>query len=120
MEDSILFSVKKMLLIADEDDGFDPQIIMYINAVLGILTQLGVGPKTGYAISDASSKWVDFLGETELLEMVKSYVPMKVKLMFDNGNGTVNSALEQSCAELEWRINAMVDPGFEEVEDNAE
>ena len=120
MEDSILFSVKKMLMIADEDDGFDIQIIMYINSVLGILTQLGVGPKEGYTISDASAKWLDFLGDTKLLEMVKAYVPMKVKLMFDNGNGTVNNALEQSCAELEWRINVMVDPGFEEVEDNAE
>lgn len=120
MEDSILFSVKKMLMIADEDDGFDIQIIMYINSVLGILTQLGVGPKEGYTISDASATWLDFLGDTKLLEMVKSYVPMKVKLMFDNGNSSVNNAIEQNCAELEWRINVMVDPGFEEVEDNAE
>ena len=116
--DSILLSVKNMLMIADEDTGFDPQITMYINAVFGILTQLGVGPKEGYSISDNSATWTDYLEGSELLEMIKSYIPMKVKLMWDNNNGTVNSALEQCVAELEWRINVMVDPGFEEVEDD--
>ena len=118
MEDSILLSVKKMLLIADEDTGFDVQIIMYINSVFGILTQLGVGPSEGYTISDNTASWSDFIGDTKLLEMVKTYVPMKVKLMFDNNNGTVNNATEQLAAELEWRINVMVDPGFEVIDND--
>ena len=118
MEDSILLSVKKILLIADEDTGFDDQIIMYINSVFDILTQLGVGPKEGYAISGNTEVWSDYLQDNKLLNLVKSYVPMKVKLMFDNGNGTVNNAVSEIVAEKEWRINVMVDPGFEEINDD--
>ena len=118
MEDSILLSVKKILLIADEDTGFDDQIIMYINSVFDILTQLGVGPKEGYAISGNTEVWSDYLQDNKLLNLVKSYVPMKVKLMFDNGNGTVNNAISEIVAEKEWRINVMVDPGFEEIDDD--
>ena len=118
MEDSILLSVKKILLIADEDTGFDDQIIMYINSVFDILTQLGVGPKEGYAISSNTEVWSDYLQDNKLLNLVKSYVPMKVKLMFDNGNGTVNNAISEIVAEKEWRINVMVDPGFEEINDD--
>lgn len=118
MEDSILLSVKKILLIADEDTGFDDQIIMYTNSVFDILTQLGVGPKEGYAISGNTETWSDYLQDNKLLNLVKSYVPMKVKLMFDNGNGTVNNAVSEIVAEKEWRINVMVDPGFEEIDDD--
>lgn len=116
MEDSILFSVKKYLGIADEDNGFDLDIIMSINTVFGILTQLGVGPKEGYAISDNSAKWSDYLQDNVLLEMVKTYMYLKVRMIFDTPtSGSMNSAHEQQIAELEWRINVMVDPGFEEV-----
>ncbi len=118
MEDSILLSVKKILLIADEDTGFDDQIIMYINSVFDILTQLGVGPKEGYAISGNSEVWSDYLGDNKLLNLVKTYIPMKVKLMWDNNNGTVNNAISDIVAEKEWRINVMVDPNFEEVPDD--
>lgn len=118
MEDSILLSVKKLLLIADEDTGFDDQIIMYVNSVFDILTQLGVGPKEGYAISGNTEVWSDYLGDNKLLNLVKTYIPMKVKLMWDNNNGTVNNAIAESVAEKEWRINVMVDPGFEEVPDD--
>lgn len=116
MEDSILLSVKKYLGIADDDNGFDMDILMSINTVFGILTQLGVGPKKGYAISDDSATWTDYLQNNALLEMVKTYMYLKVKMIFDAPtSGSVNSAHEQQIAELEWRINVMVDPGWEEV-----
>ena len=119
MEDSILLSVKKHLGIADEDTGFDPDIIMDINTVFGVLTQLGVGPKEGYSISDNSAIWSDYLGDATLLEMVKSYMYLKVRMIFDTPtSGSMNSAHEQVIAELEWRINVMVDPGFEEIDDD--
>ena len=117
MEDSILVSVKKVLFVADEDTGFDDQIIMYINSVFDILTQLGVGPEEGYAISSYAEKWSDYLGDSKLLNLVKTYIPMKVKLMWDNSNGTVNSAISDIVAEKEWRINVMVDPGLENIEE---
>lgn len=119
MEDSILLSVKKYLGIADEDTGFDLDILMSINSVFGILTQLGVGPKEGYSISDDSATWFDYLQDNKLLEMVKTYMYLKVRMIFDTPtSGSMNSAHEQLISELEWRINVMVDPGFEEVPDD--
>ena len=118
MEDSILLSIKKYLGIADNDTGFDIDIIMSINTVFGILTQLGVGPKEGYAISDATATWTDYLQNNTLLEMVKSYMYLKVRMIFDTPtSGSMNSAHEQLISELEWRINVMVDPGFELIEE---
>ena len=118
MEDSILLTTKKQLGIADEDTGFDTDIILGINSVFGILTQLGVGPKEGYSITDDSAMWSDYLGDATLLEMVKSYMYLKVRMIFDTPtSGSMNSAHEQLIAELEWRINVMVDPGFEQIEE---
>ena len=42
--DSILTSIKKLLGITEEYDHFDQDLILHINSVFGILTQLGVGP----------------------------------------------------------------------------
>lgn len=118
MEDSILLSTKKYLGIADEDTGFDMDILMSINTVFGILTQLGVGPKEGYAISDDTATWSDYLQDNALLEMVKTYMYLKVRMIFDTPtSGSVNSAHESLIAELESRINYMVDPGWEDIDD---
>ena len=118
MEDSILLSTKKYLGIADEDTGFDMDILMSINTVFGILTQLGVGPKEGYAISDDTATWSDYLQDNALLEMVKTYMYLKVRMIFDAPtSGSVNSAHESLIAELESRINYMVDPGWEDIDD---
>lgn len=118
MEDSILFTVKKHLGIADEDTGFDIDIIMDINTVFGILTQLGVGPAEGYSIEDNTSTWSDYLQDNTLLEMVKTYMYLKVRMIFDTPtSGSMNSAHEQLIAELESRINYMVDPGWESIDE---
>ena len=43
--DSILTSVKKLLGLPADYEAFDPDIIMYINTVLMILSQMGVARK---------------------------------------------------------------------------
>ena len=104
--DSILTSIKKLLGITASYEHFDPDIIMHINSVFMILTQLGVGPPEGFAIEDDSSLWTDFLPDTTNLEAVRSYVYMKVKLMFDPpASGIVTEAYNRMIAELEWRLN---------------
>lgn len=116
MEDSILLSVKKHLGIADEDTGFDEDILQDINTTFGVLTQLGVGPKEGYSISDSSATWTDYFAGNGLLHMVKSYMNIKVKILFDtNCSSSVISALKEEADMLEWRINVMVDPGWENI-----
>lgn len=112
MEESILSSIKKVLGIADEITDFDIDIVMHINTVLGILTQLGVGPAEGFSITDKSSKWSDFIGNAKNLETVKSYVGLKVRLLFDPPTSSaVADSINRLVSELEWRINVTVDPG---------
>lgn len=110
--DSILSSIKKLRGIDESYTHFDADIITNINTSFSILTQLGVGPTEGFAITDSSAVWSDFIGESPKLSMVKSYVDKKVQMMFDPPtNGAVKEAMNASLSELEWRISVAVDPG---------
>lgn len=110
--DSILTSIKKLLGIAEEYEHFDNDLIMHINSVFSILTQLGVGPEAGFSIRDEVATWTDFLEDSSYLELVKSYVYLKVKLMFDPPlSSTTLSSMERLISEYEWRLNVTVDPG---------
>ena len=114
--DSILDSVKKDLGITVEYDHFDPDVIMGINSSFSILNQLGVGPETGFFISDRTSTWTDFLGSDKRLELVKTYVSKKTKQFFDPPQtGPMAEALERVLKELEFRISIFVDPGEQET-----
>ena len=112
---SILTSVKKYLGLAEEYDVFDPDIIDDINTVFTTLYQMGVGPKDApFEISDSSSKWEDFITGPKL-NAVRSYMYKKVRLMWDPPTtGSTQSAFEQQCQELEWRLNVMSDPEFKQ------
>mgnify|MGYP000063966474 FL=1 len=117
--DSILTSIKKLLGIAEEYDHFDPDIIMHINSVFSVLTQLGVGPTSGFSISDKTAVWSDFVESDSRLEMLKSYMYLKVKLLFDPPLGTASiEAINRQINELEWRINVTVDPEIKEENQN--
>ena len=111
--ESILTSTKKLLGITEEYPHFDADLIMHINSVFTILAQLGVGPKEGCRIEDELATWNDFLQtESVLLDSVKSYMYLKVKLVFDPPlSGTVMEAYNRMISELEWRLNVTVDPG---------
>lgn len=112
--ESILTSIKKLLGIAEEDTNFDQDLIMHINSVFMILTQLGVGPSKGFAIKDENDVWSDFIPEQSSLEAVKSYVYMKVRLMFDPPlSSAVADAINRNISELEWRLNAGAENGGE-------
>lgn len=108
--DSILSSIKKALGITEEYAVFDADLIMHINTVLNILTQMGVGKNKGFTIIDSTSLWNDFIPEGEVLEMVKSYVYMKVRLMFDPpASSSVMESMNRMISELEWRIYVEAD-----------
>lgn len=103
--ENILTSIKKMLGISEEYEHFDMDLIMHINSVLSILNQLGVGPPDGFSIKDTTTLWSDFIADTTKLEMVKSYVYMKVKLLFDPpSSSAVIESTNRLINELEWRI----------------
>ncbi len=109
--DSILISIKKLLGIDSAYIHFDADIIMHINSVFTILNQLGVGPKEGFMIVDDTTVWNDYLPTSQRLDFVKSYVYMKVRLMFDPPTSSaLLESTKQTISELEWRIMVAVDP----------
>lgn len=109
--DSILISIKKLLGIAEDYEQFDVDIIMHINSVFAILTQLGVGPTEGFYIEDDGPEWSDYLEDNRLIETVRSYMYMKIRLMFDPPTSSaVMDSMNRMISELEWRINVAVDP----------
>lgn len=112
MEESILTSIKKLLGIEEEYEHFDPDIIIGINTALNILTQLGVGPIVGFSINDKTTNWKDFIPDISKFEMVKTYIHLKTKLLFDPPmSAAVIDVIKLQIQELEWRINELVDPG---------
>ena len=103
--ESILISIKKMLGITKEYDHFDNDLIMHINSVFMILTQLGVGPSSGFIITGEYETWDSFLPEGKNLEAVKSYMYMKVRLLFDPPSSSiVMECMNRMISELEWRL----------------
>ena len=104
--DSILTSIKKLLGITEEYEHFDQDIIIHINTALMILTQLGVGPSEGFFIKDKYALWSDFVPDVKTLEAVKSYIYLKVRMLFDPPtSSSLMNAMEQNMKELEWRLN---------------
>lgn len=107
--DSILDSVKKLLGVSVSDDSYDVDIITHINMAFMVLNQLGVGPLEGFKISDRSSQWTDFLTSLDV-ESIKSYVYLKVRLLFDPpSNSSVIESINRTISELEWRFNVKYD-----------
>ena len=109
MENSILNSIKKILGIADDYTAFDLDIITHINTVLSTLSQLGIGPNEGFMIEDDSAEWSDFIDMDADIQFnaVKSYIFLKVKMMFDPPQTQyVIAAYNKQLEELEWRLNA--------------
>lgn len=108
--ESILTSIKKLLGITEEYEHFDSDLIMHINSVFSILTQLGVGPIEGFSINDDTAIWSDFIKPNENLEAIKSYMYLKVKLLFDPPlSSAVIESMNRMIGELEWRINVTVE-----------
>lgn len=106
MMESILNSIKKLLGLGSDDNHFDPDIIMHINTVFADLTQLGVGPEEGFSIEDDLSSWSDFLSDMSKFESIKSYMYLRVKLLFDPPlNASVLTSCKEQIEKLEWRLN---------------
>jgi hypothetical protein len=110
--ESILTSIKKMIGISEEYDHFDPEIIFHINSVFADLNQMGVGPEKAFVIEDDSSTWMDFLQEADNIESVKTYVGIRVKLIFDPpASSTAVAAMQREADKWEWRLNVAADNG---------
>lgn len=111
--ESILTSIKKFLGIDAEYEHFDPDIIMHINSVFMDLWQLGVGPYEGFTIEDDTSTWEDFLQGSDKFNAVKSYMELRVKLLFDPpSSSAVIEAYKREIDKWEWRLNVAAETNF--------
>lgn len=108
--ESILTSIKKLLGIAEDYNQFDPDLIMHINSVFSILNQLGVGPSEGFSISDSYAVWDDFIPDNPKQNLVKSYIYLKVRLLFDPPlTSAVIESINKQINECEWRLNVIAE-----------
>lgn len=107
MADSILESTKKILGLAAEYTPFDPDIITHINATFSVLSQLGVGPEDGFFITDDEPTWDQFIAPSAQLNLVRSYMFLKVRMLFDPPQTSyLIEAMNKQIAEFEWRLNS--------------
>lgn len=114
--ESILVSIKKMLGVFQDGDVYDVDLIFHINTMLMTLFQLGAFSRP-FSITGPEETWDELLeGDPYKLEAVKSFVYLKVKLIFDPpSNSFVIEAYERQIAELEWRITQQAEGGFTNV-----
>jgi hypothetical protein len=109
MLESILNTIKKMLGLSIDDTSFDVDILVNINSAFMILNQLGVGPEEAFSIQDSSIEWPAYFLTDTIYEAVKTYIYLKVKLMFDPPTTSFHiSAIERQVVELEWRLTNQV------------
>lgn len=105
MEDSILLSVKKVLGVAIEDEAFDLDILTAINTILMAIRQFGVGKQESFNVVDANSKWSDFADKIDDLAALKTYVELRVRLIFDPpSSSAMIDVIKETIKECEWRI----------------
>ena len=111
LEEKILSSIKKLLGLNDGVTVFDTDIVIHINTVFANLTQMGVGPQNeegkniGFKISTGNEVWGDFTSNDILIENVKTYVYIKVKMVFDPPTSSaLIDAYNAQAKELEWRL----------------
>jgi hypothetical protein len=104
--ESILTSVKKNLGLDEDYTVFDSDITLYINGVFSTLHQLGIGPEDGFMIEDKTATWDDFTGGDVRYNMVRTYMYLRVRLLFDAPNTQyLVEALNNQIREHEWRMN---------------
>ena len=117
MEESILKTIKQLIGCPDDFEQFDLDLIVHINSAFATLTQLGVGPKEGYRITGADNAWSEFEDNVQKLSLIKDYVYIKTRLLFDPPtSGSLMDSLKEQLKEMEWRLYMLYDPISEDDE----
>jgi len=112
MPESILDSTKKVLGIDSAYTAFDPDITMHINSVFSTLQQLGVGanPDESFMITNRLATWEEFIGTEKNVNAVKSYMYLRVRLLFDPpATSFAQDSMQKQAQELEWRLNVQME-----------
>lgn len=101
---SILDTVKQMLGLTSDYDVYDADIAIHINSALATLAEIGAAPE-GLFVSDDSLTWDAVGSEPKILNHVKSFVYISVKMLFDPPSSSIAmEALKNYREELIWRL----------------
>ena len=112
--DSILTTVKKLIGLDEEYDAFDQDILIYINSILFELEQIGIKSKEGFVLSDKTAVWLDYTDDERILNVLKPYVYLKTKLIFDPPtSSSVADSINKVADRFEWRIHMYAETGGE-------
>lgn len=111
MTDSILDSIKNDAAnVNPVDSAFDGELILHINSAFAVLRQIGVGPTAPFLIEDNTKTWSEFTDDENLLPLVKAYVSLRVRKLFDPpSSSALATALDNSISEYEWRLQIEAD-----------
>ena len=108
--ESILDSMKKLLGMDASYTVFDVDLVIHINSIFATLAQLGVGAPEGFFIQGSGEEWHTFTSDNVLINNVKSYMYLKLRLMFDPpSSSSVLKSMEEQTKELEWRMKVAAD-----------
>ena len=119
VDDSILLSIKKLLGMPEDYDKFDTDVKMHINSTIVTLRQFGIPIPKGFIVADKYALWTDYISDIYLIEYVKNYIYLKVRLLFaPSTNSTVTESINQSIKETEWRIIHLLEIEQEELNDD--
>lgn len=107
MAGSILTDIKKLLGIPEDYEVFDQDVIIHINSAFSVLHQVGAAaPEQFFKISDKNKTWAEYIDGVENVEMLKTYVYLKVRLVFDPPTTSFAiTAFQEQAKELEVRLN---------------
>lgn len=112
----VLTDIKKLIGFDETYTAFDTDILIHINSTLSLLEQIGVDV-TSKLTSNGNEDWDDILGDDVEQEMIKEYIYLKTRLVFDPPlNSSILESIKESIREYEWRINTAV----ETDDDNSE
>lgn len=118
LENSILNDVKKLSGLSVEDSEletedykpFDTDLLLFINASFNRLKQLGVGPTTNYSIESADETWGNFFEDTQVVEMVRAWMVLNVRMQFDPPTSSITAdAYRNMIDKYEWCMNVDVE-----------
>lgn len=116
MEDSILTSTKQILNISAADTAFDQDILTLINSTLSTVNQLGIGDAATMFVEDNTKTWTQLSLPPEQTHMLKTYVFLQTRIVFDPPpTSFALAALKEQAEEFQWRLSLFREYALEET-----
>lgn len=106
---SILKDIRRSVGLAEDSVDFDTDLVMLINASLGILHQNGVG--LPLMVTDELDTWGDFKNPDQVkgnvfFQLVPLFVQLNTKILFDPPPPSAVQHFSATIDQLLWRLKA--------------